>query len=685
MRRSLVLLAGAFSVGCALAASDTPPAAKPELGAWGVDLTAMDRGVKPGDDFFMFVNGSWMKTTEIPPERSSIGAFQLLRILSEKRMKDMVGELQAKPYASLSPEEKKLRDLYEAFTNTAGIEAAGLAPAKADLATLAHVKTLDDVARAMASTKLATQSVFNLNVGVDEKDPNSYSVVLSQGGLGMPDRDYYLKDDAALATARDAYKKYLSQMLALAGFADTDKRAEAIFAVEARIAAVHWTRAENRDEDKTYNPMPLSDLEKLAPEFRWKAFLTEAGIPLTGPKGERVVVVTQKSAFPALAKIFAETPVAVWRDYLTVHYLHSVAAYLPKAFDQADFDFYGKVLGGQSVQLDRATRGVHLLDNSLGEAFGKIYVAKYFPPEAKQKAEQLVNNLLKAYDADIRTLPWMSEATRQKALEKLHKFTPHIGYPDKWIDYSAYQVVPGQILADAQAGVAFEVHRELARLDSPVDKAEWGMTPPTINAYYNPSFNEVVFPAAILQAPFFDPNADDAVNYGGIGAVIGHEISHGFDDQGAKYDGDGVLRDWWTADDNKDFSGRTTALSNQFDTYEALPGLHVIGRNTLGEDIADLAGISIALKAYHLSLNGKPAPVIDGFTGDQRFFLSYGQIWRSKYRDAAMRTQVMSNEHAPAQFRVISAVRNVDAWYDAFGAKPGDKYYLAPDQRVRLW
>jgi len=683
MRRSLILLAGAISVGCAFAAD--APMAKPELGSWGVDLTAMDRSVKPGDDFFNYVNGSWMKTTEIPVERSSIGGFQLLRILSEKRMKDIVGELQAKPYASLTPEEKKLRDLYEAFVNTDAIEAAGLAPAKADLARLAHVKTLKDVARAMASTKLATQSVYNLNVGTDEKDSNAYSVVLSQGGLGMPDRDYYLKDDAALATARDAYKKYLSQMLTLAGFKDTDKRAEAIFAVEAKIAAVHWTRAENRDEDKTYNPMTVSDLKNLAPEFPWEAFLTEAGVPLKGPHGERVVVVTQKSAFPALAKIFAETPVAVWRDYLTVHYLHTVAAYLPKRFDEADFDFYGKVLGGQSVQLDRATRGVHLLDNLLGEALGKLYVAKYFPPESKKKAEELVGNLLKAYDADIRTLPWMSEATRQKALEKLHKFAPHIGYPDKWIDYSAYPVAPGQLLADAQGGVAFEAHRELVRLDSPVDKAEWGMTPPTINAYYNPSFNEVVFPAAILQAPFFDPNADDAVNYGGIGAVIGHEISHGFDDQGAKYDGDGVLRDWWTADDNKNFAERTTNLSNQFDTYEALPGLHVIGRNTLGEDIADLAGITIALKAYHLSLGGQPAPVLDGFTGDQRFFLSYGQIWRSKYRDAAMRTQVMSNEHAPAQFRVISAVRNVDAWYDAFGAKPGDKYYLAPEQRVHLW
>jgi putative endopeptidase len=682
-RRSLALLAAALCMGVAVAA--TAPA-KPDIGKFGIDLTAMDHSVKPGDNFFNYVNGTWDKATVIPPERSSIGAFQLLRILSEKRMKDLVAELQAKPADQLSPEQKKLRDLYEAYTNLQQIEAAGLAPAKPDLDRIAKIDKLDGVAAVMADPRLNVASVFNISIGVDEKDPNAYSIVLSQGGLGMPDRDYYLKtDDAALGAARDGYKKYLAQMLTLAGTPDADKRAQAIYDVEAKIAQVHWSRAENRDEDKTYNPMTVSDLKKLAPGFAWDAFFAAAGVPMSGPKGERVVVVTQKSAFPGMAKIFADTPVAVWRDYLTVHYLHAMSAYLPKAFDDADFDFYGKVLGGQSVQLDRGTRGVHLLDNVLGEALGQLYVAKYFPPESKKKAEQLVANLLKAYDADIRTLPWMSEATRQKALEKLHKFTPHIGYPDKWIDYSAYTVTPGTLIADAQNGSEFEWHRELNRIDQPVDKNEWGMTPPTINAYYNPSFNEVVFPAAILQAPFFDPNADDAVNYGGIGAVIGHEISHGFDDQGAKYDGDGVLRDWWTDADRKAFEARATALSNQFDQYEALPGLHVIGRNTLGEDMADLAGITIALKAYYLSLDGKKPPVIDGLTAEQRFYLSYGQIWRSKYRENAMRTQVLSNEHAPAEFRVISATRNVDAWYAAFGAKPGDKYYLAPEQRVRLW
>jgi len=685
MWRSPLFLGAIFVVSGGLFVDSSAAPAKPELGTWGVDLTAMDRSVKPGDDFFSFVNGAWLKTTVIPPERTNIGTFQQLRILSEKRMRDIVSDLQTRPYDQLSPPEKKLRDLYETFVDQPQIEANGFTPIKADLATIRRIKSLDGVARAMASIKLATKSVFNLSIEVDEKDSNAYSVVVAQSGLGMPDRDYYLSNDGAIVATRDAYKKYLSAMLALAGLADTDKRAAAILAVETRIAQAHWTRAENRDETKTYNPMTVSDLKKLAPEFRWATFLRTTGIPFRGPKGERVIVVKQKSAFSPLAKIFAQTPVSVWRDYLTVHYLHGVAPYLPKQVDDTNFAFNGTVLSGLTQQLDRPTRGVHLLDTLMGEALGQIYIAKYFPPEAKKKADELVANLLRAYDADIRSLSWMSQETRQKALAKLHKFTPHIGYPDKWIDYSGYQVVRGKLIADVQAGVEFEWQRELKRLDDPVDKGEWGMTPQTVNAYYNPSFNEVVFPAAILQPPFFDANADDAVNYGGIGAAIGHEISHGFDDQGSHYDGDGVLRNWWTDADRANFDRRTTALSDQFDRFEPLPGLHIIGRNTLGENIADLAGLTIALNAYHLSLAGKPAVLLDGYSGDQRFFLSYGQIWRSTFRDSALRTQVLSNEHSPAQFRVIGTTRNLDAWYDAFGAKPGEKYYLPPEQRVHLW
>jgi putative endopeptidase len=431
--------------------------------------------------------------------------------------------------------------------------------------------------------------------------------------------------------------------------------------------------------------MTYGELKKLAPEFYWDAAFKEAGIPTTSPAGERKVIVAEKSAFPLLARIFKKTPVAVWRDYLVVHYLHTHSAYLPRKFDDLDFAFYGTMLGGRPQQLDRPTRGVTLLDGVLGEALGKLYVAKYFPPAAKAKAQALVANLLKAYEQDILTLDWMGDATKQKALDKIHAFTPKIGYPDKWRDYSALEIARDDLIGDIQRQRVFEWNREVKRLDDPVDRSEWGMTPSTVNAYYNPSFNEIVFPAAILQPPFFDPNADDAVNYGGIGAVIGHEISHGFDDQGSKYTGQGILETWWTPDDRKNFDARTATLVAQFETYEPLPGLHINGKLTLGENIGDLSGTSIALKAYHISQGGKPAPVLDGFTGDQRFFLGLGQIWRSIYREKATRNQVLTDPHSYAPFRVIGSTRNVDAWYDAFDVKPGDKYYLAPEKRVRLW
>jgi putative endopeptidase len=689
MRRSVFALIGLVVAGCTFAATTPPPAPPPmpkaTLGTWGVDLTGMDKSVKPGDNFFEYVNGGWLKTAVIPADRSSTGSFQDLQILSEKRMREIVDGLEARPYDQLSPEERKLRDLYDAFLDQKQIEDRGLAPVKADLDYIAHLKTRADVARAMGSVKLGTESVFNVGIGIDDKNPDAYSVNLGQSGLGLPDRDYYLLDDKALAAVRDAYKKYLVDMLTLAGLKHAEARAAKILAVETEIAKVSWKRADRRDADKIYNPMSYRDLKKLAPQFAWDAFFKEAGIPTTGPKGARQVIVAEKSAFPLIAKVFAKTPVSVWRDYLTVHYLHTYASYLPKKFDDANFAFYGTVLGGRTAQLDRPTRGVHLLDSELGEALGKVYTAKYFPPEAKAKAQALVANLLKAYEQDIKTLTWMSDATKEKALEKIREFTPKIGYPDHWRDYSAYVVARDDLVGNIQRGNLFDWNRDLKRLDDPTDRTEWGMTPPTINAYYNPSWNEIVFPAAILQPPFFDPNADDAVNYGGIGAVIGHEISHGFDDQGSKYTGKGVFETWWTADDRKNFDERTKMLVDQFDAYEPLPGLHVIGKNTLGENIADLSGLSIALKAYHLSLDGKPAPVLDGFTGDQRVFLGQGQIWRAKYRDNAIRTQTLSNEHSPAPFRVIGPTRNVDAWYDAFGVTPSDKYYLAPDQRVRLW
>jgi putative endopeptidase len=656
----------------------------PKLGAWGVDLTSLDKSVKPGDNFFLYVNGGWLKTAEIPADRSSTGSFQDLQILSEQRLKTIVRDLDSKP--NPTGEERKLKDAFDAFVDEEAIERAGLQPVRKDLDYLAGLKTLDDVARAMGSIRLSTQSIYGIGVGVDDKNPDNYSVNLSQSGLGLPDRDYYLSNDKSIVAIRQAYRKYLADMMALGGLDDTQARADRVLALETEIARVSWSRADRRDEDKIYNPMPASALKTLAPEFPWDSFLAESHIPFTTPQGhERYVIVAEKTAFDPLAKIFVNTPVSTWRDYLIVHYLHTFSAYLPRRFDDLDFSFYGTVLTGRTKQLDRRTRGVRLLDAEMGEALGKLYVARYFPPDAKAKADLLVQNLLKAYQADIQTLDWMSPATRAKALEKIHEFTPKIGYPSHWRDYSALKIVRGDLIGNVQRAALFEWNRDVNRINQPVDKTEWGMTPSTINAYYNPSFNEIVFPAAILQPPFFDPKADDAVNYGAIGAVIGHEISHGFDDQGSKYDGKGVFRDWWTKEDRANFDARTAALVKQYDSYEPLPGLHVIGKNTLGENIADNAGLAIALKAYHLSLNGKPAPVIDGYTGDQRLYLSFGQVWRTKMRDSAIRTQTLSNEHTVAEFRVIGPTRNQDEWYNAFDVKPGEKYYLAPDQRVHLW
>jgi putative endopeptidase len=643
----------------------------------------MDKSVKPGDDFFAYANGNWYKNAVIPPDRTSTGSFPNLTILSEQRMAEIVKELEAK--AQPNAEERRIRDLYDAYTDTATIEKNGLTPVKNDLAAIAALKTLDDVARAMGNPAVPVEGPFAVGITADPKEPTRYTATVTQSGIGMPNRDYYLKDDPALATTRDAYRKYLTQMLTLAGEPNADARADAVFKLETEIARNQWTAVESRDADKSYNPMTAAKLEAAAPGFAWTTFLAAKGISASGPNGDRILIVRQNTAVPKLAALFAVTPVPVWRDYLTIHYLHTMSAFLPKAFDDADFDFFGKVLGGQKEQLPRETRAVHLIDQRLGHPLGKLYVAKYFPPESKAKVEALVANLLKAYDADIRRISWMTDATKTKALDKLHHFTPHVGYPDVWRDFSGLTIAPNDLIGDIERSDAFEWHYRVDRIDQPVDRNEWNMTPPTVNAYYTSTLNSIFFPAAILQPPFFDPYADDAVNYGGIGAVMGHEIGHGFDDQGSKYSGVGKLESWWTDQDRTAFEERVTALGAQYDSYEGVPGLHVNGKLTMGENIGDLSGLAISLQAYHYSLNGKAAPVLDGFTGDQRYFLGFAQIWRSKSSEASIRRQVLSNPHSPAHWRVIGPTRNVDAWYLAFNVEHGDTYYLAPDKRVHLW
>jgi putative endopeptidase len=655
----------------------------PAFGNWGVDLSGMDTSVKPGDDFFRYVNGAWYDKAVIPPDRTSTGAFVDLDIQSEDRVRGLMADLESRK-DRLTTDERRVRDLYHSYIDAAHVEQLELKPALKDLQTIAQVKSLNDVARAMASVTMGTQSIFRTGIGIDDKNPDAYVVTLGQSGLGLPDRDYYLLDEKGIVAARNAYRAYVAEILRLGAIPDAEKKSEAIFDLEAAIARLHWPRAERRNAEKTYNPMSVAELERFAPQFPWNLYLKELGIPGVD-QGTRPVVVSENTAFPQLAALFANTPVSVWRDYLTYHYLSSHASYLPRRFDDARFDFYGKVLGGQMQQLAREKRGVRFVDGVIGQEVGKIYVAKYFSPQAKAKAQDLVANLLNVYRQRIQAADWMSPATREKALEKVANFTVKIGYPDKWRDYSKLQTNPDDLLGNAERASLFEWNRKLIRLDQPVDRGEWGMSPQTVNAYYEESLNEIVFPAAILQPPFFDPKADDAVNYGGIGAVIGHEISHAFDDQGSKYDAKGVLQNWWTPEDRKNFEGRTAALAKQYATYSPVKGMFVNGELTLGENIADLAGLTVAQAAYHLSLNGKEPPVLGGFTGDQRLFLGYAQIWRYKAHEETARQRLLSDPHSPPEFRVIGAVRNVDAWYPAFNVKPGDKLFVAPEDRVHLW
>ena len=519
-----------------------------------------------------------------------------------------------------------------------------------------------------------------IGISIDEKNPDRYIVEIGESGLSLPDREYYLKTDPQFVDIRAKFQAHVEKMLALAGHKDARAEAAQILALETEIAKLHWEIAKRRQRDLTYNPMTVASLEKDAPEYPWAAALEASGL-----SGVKEVVVAEWSAVPALGRLFKETPVSIWKTYLAYHYLTGEAAVLPKAFDDENFDFYGHILNGQPEQRERWKRAVQAVNGALGEAVGRLYVEKKFPPASKAAMDTLVENLRKGYARHIANVPWMTAETKQVALEKLAAFRPKIGYPNKWRDYSKLEVKPGDAFGNHERAHVFEWNRQLARLNKPTDRDEWEMTPQTVNAYYNPVFNEVVFPAAILQPPFFDPKADPAVNYGGIGAVIGHEMGHGFDDQGAKSDAKGVLRTWWKPEDISAFKKRTEALADQYSQFEPLKGLHVNGHLTLGENIGDLGGLTIAHDAYLISLDGAPAPVIDGYTGDQRFFMGWAQVWRTLDRDQALRNQVMANPHSPAEYRVNGVVRNVDAWYTAFHVEPGDKLYLAPGQRVHIW
>jgi putative endopeptidase len=656
----------------ALAASDSPT-----VGPFGLDLTAQDPSVRPGDDFYRYANGHWLDTAKIPVDRTGWGTFDALSEEASERVRKLIQELPAN--APLGSLPQKVGDYYRAYLDQSAINAAGLKPARLALNAIAAARSYPDIATLMGRPDLGLESPIGFGIGVDEKNPDRYLVDVAESGLGLPDRDYYLKTDTKFQTIREQYRAHLAKMLSLAGESDTDAKAVRILELETHMAAYHWPRAKLRERDLTYNLRALPDLKQAAPAFPWREFFAPAGLA-----DREEFDVAEPDAVEALAKLFTTVPVQVWQSYLEVHYLDSVAAVLPQAFDDERFDFFGRKLNGQEQQRPRWKRAVSAVDGALGEAVGKLYVEAYFPPAAKAHALELVENLRKAYEARFERVPWMSSTTRKVAEEKLAAFRPKIAYPDKWRDYSALEVRSDDALGNEMRASVFEWNRELKRIDQPTDRGEWDMTPQTINAYYNPTFNEVVFPAAILQPPFFDPKADPAVNYGAIGGIIGHEMGHGFDDQGAKSDAKGVLHTWWLPEDTAAFKTLVDKLAAQYDRYEAA-GAHVNGRLTLGENIGDLSGVTVAYQAYHLSLHGKTAPVLNGLTGDQRFFLAWAQGWRELIREEALRNQVMTDPHSPAQFRVNGVVRNVDAWYPAFNIKPGDRLYLSPEERVHIW
>jgi predicted metalloendopeptidase len=667
------------ALGVALAAAAAPLAAQTK--ELGVDTAGFDRTVRPQDDFNQFVNGGWARTHQIPADRTSFGSFVTLTDRSEAAVHQILDEALGTSNAARGSDTQKLGDLYASFMDSARVERLGIAPVRPDLDRIA---ALTSRAGYPALFAWAAQRGISLPYGAfvtqDQKESGRYALYVGQSGLGLPDRSYYLGQDASLQAARAAYVAYMETLLRLSGQADPAGTAQRVMDFETSLARVQWERVRLRDRNATYNKMTVAELQRRAPHLDWAGFFRAAGLGAATD-----VIVTQPDYVTAMDSILAATPVPVVKAYLTVQALDNVAPYLSSPFQNAFFEFHGHKLSGQLQQRARWKRGVAVVQGGLGQMLGKAYVARNFPPESKAAMQRLVGNLLAAFSQGIDSLAWMSPETKAQAHDKLSHITVKIGYPDVWQDYSALQVTRNDLMGNVRAISQYRWNRMAARLGRPVDRTEWGMTPQTVNAYYNPTNNEIVFPAAILQPPFFNPAADDAVNYGGIVAVIGHEVSHAFDDQGAKSDAAGNLRDWWTPADAAAFRERTEALAAQYDAYTPLPNLHVNGHLTLGENIGDLSGLAVAYRAYRNSLNGQEAPVIAGFTGDQRFFLGWAQVWRGLYRDEALRNQVMTNPHSPDFIRANGPLVNNAAFYRAFGVKEGDKMYRPENQRVIIW
>jgi predicted metalloendopeptidase len=684
-------------IGCASAPASTLRS--------GVDLKYVDHSVRPQDDLYRYLNGKWLDTFQLPADKGTYGSFTFVDDATQEQLRGIVDGLvqtqtqtqtqtQAQAGAGTGAganaadaghadaEVRKVADLYQSFMDEPRLQALGLKPLQAEFAAVDSIADKSDIPALIAHlNRIGAGAPYDLYVNQDARNSLRYAVIIHQSGLGMPDRDYYLKDDAKLKDARAKYLAHMTKMMGMAGDAESETHAAAILNLETALAQLQWTRVDNRDPVKTYNKTAIADLPKLMPGYDWRRYVRSTDIE---GKADSIIV-SQPSYFSGLDKLMTMTPLPVWKAYFKWHVLSAAAPYLSKPFVDERFAFRGTVLSGIPENRARWKRGIALLDDAMGEALGKLYVQKYFPPENKARMEALVQHLLDAYRRDIDTLDWMSPGTRKGAKEKLAKLVTKIGYPNTWRDYGGLRISRDDLWGNVVRANEFEYRRNLDKLGKPVDRSEWQMTPQTVNAYYNPPMNEIVFPAAILQPPFFDVQADDAVNYGGIGGVIGHEISHGFDDNGSQYDADGNLHDWFTQEDHEKFKVKTSALVAQYNAYEPVPGFHVNGELTLGENIADNSGLAITYKAYHLSLAGKGAPVIEGLTGDERLYLGWVQVWRGKVREAEAVQRTKTDPHSPPAVRGTAPVVNQEGFYAAFGIKQGDKMYLPPERRVNIW
>jgi len=683
-----ILKAAAF---CCLALTLLPAYAQdaPKQGNHGINVANMDRSVKPGDNFWLYCDGDWIKRTEIPPDRARLSVFSTLDDLSNKRTAALIDEL-AKSNAPAGSSKRKIADLYNSYMDEAAIDAKGLAPLQPHLKAIAAISSKKELAYALGQTLRAdvdalnntnfhTPHLFGLWVAPGFNDSDHYAPYLMQGGVQLPDREYYTSDNEHMRDIRAQYQTHVSAMLKLAGFTDTDARAQRLIALEHAIAEKHLTLAENDDIHKANNTWTQSDFNTKAPGLDWAEYFRGAGLAK-----QASFIVWQPTAFAGESALVESTPLETWKDWLAYHVLEEYAGYLPKAFSDESYAFFGAMLQGAPQQRPRWQRGVMVVNRYLGDDVGQIYAQRYFPPEAKAQADAMVANIIAAFRKRIDALDWMDPKTKAEAQAKLTTLYVGIGYTESWIDYSGYEVKPDDVFTNVWRGKLFQYHRQVARLGKNVDRHEWSMTPQTVNAVNLPLQNALNFPAAVLQPPFFDPKAPAAANYGAIGSVIGHEVSHTFDTEGSAFDSKGRVRNWWTDADLAHFEAATAKLAAQYDAYQPFPDLHLNGKQTLAENIADVAGIAASYDGYHASLAGKSAPVQDGFSGDQQFFIAFGQNYAAKGRDAALRQQVMVDSHSPAQYRA-STVRNIDAWYSSFDVRPGETLYLAPDERVRIW